>query len=389
MSKKKLRRGQVVTYCCRSQMNPMATTVNGGAYNLVPRTHESVTRSRMAEKLAALKGFEYVGEYSRAIAYDALYFVPSETLLLTQARQLGIANEDHLFGGCVSEPFIGTKSITHPLFSPQALAPAGWTSGFAHAVSRVVLHGYSAFSLADARAATANLLNSERARLKPALGIGGTGQTVIEHIDDLDAALAAIDPDELARYGVVIEQDLEDVETYSVGCAQVAGIPIAYYGTQSLTSNHCGQKVYGGSSLHVVRGNMETLQAMDLPSAVAAAIEQACVYDRAALQHLPGFFASRRNYDVARGINRQGEMCAGVLEQSWRIGGASPAEIVALEAFAADPGLRAIQVSTCERYGIGDPPPAASVHFHGIDSSAGAIAKYTMIEAREYPADPA
>ncbi|MET0379260.1 MAG: DUF3182 family protein [Spongiibacteraceae bacterium] len=355
----------------------------------MPRTHESVTRSRMAEKLAALKGFEYAGEYSRAIAYDSLYFVPSETLLLTQACELGIANQEHLFGGCVSEPFIGSKSITHPLFSPQALAPAGWTPGFAQDVARVVLRGYSAFSIADARAATAHLLKTERARLKPALGIGGTGQTVIAHIDELDAALAAIDPEELGQFGVVIEQDLEEVITYSVGCAEVAGIPIAYYGTQSLTRNHCDQNVYGGSSLHIVRGDFQTLQGMDLPSEITRAVAQACVYDQAAQRHLPGFFASRRNYDVAQGMDRKGQICTGVLEQSWRIGGASPAEIAALEAFAADSRLHTIHVSTCERYGIGEPPAAASVHFRGIDGRAGAIAKYTMIDAYEYSADPA
>lgn len=384
MGKKKPRCGQVVTYCCQSQMTPMAHSVNGGSFNLVPGTHESVTRSRMAEKLAALKGFEYVGEYSRAIAYDSLYFVPSETLLLTQARQLGITHEDHLFGGCVSEPFMSTKSITHPLFSPQAAAPAGWTPGFAQDVARVVLQGYSAFSIADARAATAELLTTGSARLKPALGIGGSGQTVITHIDEYDAAIAAIDPDELGRYGVVIEQNLEKPVTYSVGCAQVAGIPIVYYGTQSLTPNHHGENVYGGSSLHVVRGDFQTLQAMELPPEIACAIEQACVYDQAARRNLPGFFASRRNYDVVQGFDRHGHICTGVLEQSWSIGGASPAEIAALEAFAADPRLCAVQVATCQRYGIGEPPAAASVHFRGIDGRVGAIAKYTVIEAREY-----
>lgn len=388
MSKRKLRRGQVVTYCNKSQqLDSPAHAVNGGVVNLVAKTHESVTRSRMAEKLAALKGFEYAGEYSQTTTYDSLYFVPSETLQLAQARLLGITNEEHFFGGCVSEPFIGTKSITHPLFSSQAIAPAGWASRFPEDVSSVVLRGYSAFSVADARAATAQILATDRARIKPALGIGGTGQTVITHIDQLEPVIAAINPAELQQFGVVIEQDLEDVVTYSVGCAVVAGITISYYGTQHLTDNHHRQKVYGGSSLHVIRGDLKILQAMDLSDEISLAVKQACTYDEAARQHFPGFFASRRNYDVVQGINRNGQECAGVLEQSWRIGGASPAEIAALESFATDPRLRAMQVSTCESYDVAEPPAVANVHFRGIDSKVGAIVKYSVIESREYSSD--
>ena len=55
------------------------------------------------------------------------------------------------------------------------------------------------------------------------------------------------------------------------------------------------------------------------------------------------FFASRRNYDIARGIDAQGQWRCRVLEQSWRIGGASGPEVAALQAFRADPALRVIR----------------------------------------------
>ena len=89
--------------------------------------------------------------------------------------------------------------------------------------------------------------------------------------------------------------------------------------------------MYGGSELLVVRGGFEALHALGLPAEAALAVAQARVYDAAATEHFPGLFASRRNYDVVRGLDAAGRPRCGVLEQSWRIGGASGAEVAALE----------------------------------------------------------
>ena len=97
---------------------------------------------------------------------------------------------------------------------------------------------------------------------------------------------------------------------------------------------------------------------------------------------LPG--RSRRNYDVLHGRDARGRWHCGVLEQSWRIGGASGPEVAALEAFRADPLLRAVRAHSTERYGAhAAPPPGAIVHFHGVDPVAGPLVKYTMVEPHE------
>ena len=87
-----------------------------------------------------------------------------------------------------------------------------------------------------------------------------------------------------------------------------------------------------------------------VPENIRTAVGQARVYD-AATSVFPGLFASRRNYDVAQGANARGQWRSGVLEQSWRVGGATGAEIAALEAFRADPGLQVVHTSTVEVYG--------------------------------------
>jgi hypothetical protein len=76
----------------------------------------------------------------------------------------------------------------------------------------------------------------------------------------------------------------------------------------------------------------------------------------------------------------------GVLEQSWRIGGATPAEIAALRAFADDARLQSVQASTHEAYGRPEPPPHAIVYFDDREQRIGGLVKYCTVDARGYTA---
>ncbi|MGI4747235.1 MAG: DUF3182 family protein, partial [Janthinobacterium lividum] len=69
----------------------------------------------------------------------------------------------------------------------------------------------------------------------------------------------------------------------------------------------------------------------------------------------------------------------GVLEQSWRIGGASSAELAALDAFRADPMLRAVRASSFEAYGIVAPPSDAVIYFQGVDDRIGPMSRYATV----------
>jgi hypothetical protein len=209
---------------------------------------------------------------------------------------------------------------------------------------------------------------------------------VIGEPASIEAMLQTIDPAELAGYGLVLEENLIEVTTYSVGRVRVMDLVVTYYGTQRLTRDNAGELVYGGSDLVVVRGDFERLLSLDLSDDVRLAVAQARRYDAAAEVSFPGFVVSRRNYDVAQGINACGQRRSGVLEQSWRIGGASGAEIAALEAFAAEPDLEVVRASTVEEYGTNVAPPAdAVVYFQGADEEVGSITKYVTVEPHANP----
>ena len=335
-------------------------------------------QAELARRIARLGGGTVVEPGD--VARSELFLIPDDTMLLEHAAAEGIAKEAQLYGGVVPNRFVATKIVTHGLLSESAPAPAGWQVGLAAELGDAVLRGFSVFSWADARAAGRLLLRHGPIRLKDVEGTSCSGQVVIRGQAELDRAIAALDTEILAQGGLVIEENLEPVMTYSVGISRLFGQSIAYWGTQRLTRNNHENEVYGGSQLHCVRGGWAELMAIGGSAGHAEVIQKAWRYDRAVFAAYPTMFASRRNYDVAVGWDALGDRKIGVLEQSWRMGGASGAEIAAFEAFAADPSLQTVDTATVEIYGAaGAVPPGASVYFSGNDPVVGPLTKYAVV----------
>jgi hypothetical protein len=348
--------------------------------------HDLATKARVAEALAEFLGYGWAGSWRAGEAGplrgSARYLVPSDAIVgLETSRELGLGGIDDLFGGVVPHDFVATKLITHPLLRVGSPAPQGWSTEFGERTADAVLPGYSVFSIPDALEAGASLLRGGSLRIKHPQGVGGNGQWVARSSDELRARLAAFPADDLLQHGLVLERNLRRVTTLSVGQVQVGRLTISYHGTQSLTVNHAGREVYGGSRLRIVRGAFEDLLQRELPPAVRPAVLRAVCYHHAAISCFPGLFASRSNYDVARGVDDSGHWHCGVLEQSWRIGGASGAEVSALRAFDADPGLTSVVATTTERYGADVMVPAGAwLLYDGVDPTAGRLVKYAQVE---------
>ncbi|MGE6566592.1 MULTISPECIES: DUF3182 family protein [Pseudomonas] len=361
-----------------SAIEPKAGVVLLDARDHTPE-HEHGVHLKLADGLARLLGCPHIHPMQQPDAAEAYYYLPTETLIDPRRyTALGIRSEQDLFGGMVPFPYMATKAISHPL-PAGASFPPGWTNDFARQASDALLRGYTVFSKADAHAAAHLLLLDGPLRVKPVLACAGRGQQVITTADALEPLLVGMDDQALALWGLVLEEDLSDVQTFSVGQVRVAGLTCSYHGTQQLTRDHQGTEVYGGSDLVVVRGDYQALLQLPLEDHLRLAINQAMVYEQAAEQHFPGFFASRRNYDIARGISPSGHLRSGVLEQSWRLGGASSAELLALQAFADDPALQRVRASTHEVFGNPDLPSDATLFYQGNDSELGQLSKFARI----------
>jgi hypothetical protein len=252
---------------------------------------------------------------------------------------------------------------------------------FAQRVGDAVLTGFSVFTTEDAQVAGDRLMENGRVRVKPVEATGGHGQVVVQDRAALRDVIAGLDPTQLLGQGLVLEEDLDQSTTISVGQVQVADLTASYFGVQRLTPNNKGEQVFGGSDLSVARGGYDELLARPLPQEVVRAVEQARRYDAAVRACYPGFYASRSNYDVLLGRDGTGRWRSAVLEQSWRPGGATGAELAALEVFRADPECNWVRCRSVEVFGESpEPPPQAAVYFRGVDPSAGRLTKYALVQ---------
>ncbi|HCU2029747.1 TPA: DUF3182 family protein [Pseudomonas aeruginosa] len=343
--------------------------------------HEVQANLALARWLAEVQKLEFGGRYEPELRERGpLYLVPTRTLVGREtAVRLGVNSDEDLLGGFVEHAFIAGKAIVHPL--PRgSVAPEGWNPLFAEKVRDVVLHGVSVFSLADAHRAGARMLAEGPVRAKLAEACGGLGQYVAHDLDELDGWLGGLEERQLAE-GLVLEANLEKIVTHSVGQLRVNGFLLSYHGHQHQTRNARGELVYAGSDLLVARGGYAELLALDLAREVRQAIEYARIFDTAAAIFFPGCFASRRNYDIAQGTDGNGRERFGVLEQSWRVGGASSAEIAALEAFRADPGLPAVRAASFEIHEDKRLPDNSRVIYRGPDEHGDFLLKYAMTGA--------
>jgi len=346
--------------------------------------HEQHVHRHLAGQIAELLGIPFAGVQRGKCAPQQLYVVPDDTLI---APQPAISSDADLYGGVVTHPFMATKAISHPLVDANARAPEGWNTRFIELAGDVVLPGYSAFDVDDALRAGRQLLQRGALRTKLVAGRAGRGQQVIQSLAELEHWLGQQDAIRVREEGLVLEQNLGAITTYSVGQTRVGNLVASYFGTQKLTRANDGEAVYGGSDLWVVRGDYRALvRQLDLPVA-RTVIAQAQRYEQAAETTFPGFIASRRNCDVAVGHDPAGHQCSGVLEQSWRIGGASSAEIHALVAFAADPTLQRVQAGSWEVYGAAPPiPESALVLYQGDDPATGPLTTGVRVRPWQPPA---
>ncbi|GLK82710.1 DUF3182 family protein [Ancylobacter defluvii] len=346
------------------------------------RNHRQEGVRALARRIARLRGSDFIEAPAGPLPHGS-YAVPTETLVGDRlAGRLGIQSEEDLFGGLVPYAVLAGKAITHGLVDADALRPEGWSPTFGEAVRGMTLRGASVFDRRSAAQAGRALLAMGPIRLKPAWADGGHGQQVLDEVGALDAALEAMDADELQSLGLVVEEDLNEATVYSIGRLRFGNRVFAYFGHQETTRNNAGQTAYGGSTLTVFPGALDELLERPMDAPVRQAVEYAQAYDRAALRHLPGLIASRRNYDVIAGRDARGDPRLGVLEQSWRIGGASGAEIAAVEAFHADPALVCVRASCVERYGARHEAPEDSiVYFDADDPEVGPLIKFARIEA--------
>lgn len=344
--------------------------------------HQRIMLMKDAETIARLLSCNFEGKYCAGRPFaGTTFYVPDDSLLPEEASALGIQHPEEFYGGIVPFPFVKTKVISHGLLDSNSAHPVGWSFDFSDRVRGVVLRGYTAFSHEDARRATARLLAHGPVRIKSPLGASGKGQKVVRSLPELDDLKESWDANDLKEYGLVLEEDIHNKRTLSVGLVNLRDMTVSYCGMQRMTKDNNGHSIYGGSTLLCVRGAWDALENLPLTRNLRLAVRQAKIYDQA-MEEYQGFIASRRNYDVGQGDDDRGNWKSGVFESSWRVGGATAAELLAIKFFLEDPNLMTIRVSHREEYGSNRTAPDGSIiHFQGEDPIAGPVIRYTIADS--------
>jgi hypothetical protein len=269
------------------------------------------------------------------------YFLPHAALTKSASEPMGIRTEDDLFGGVVEVASHRDKAILHPRVPGYEQNCIWHSSKFADLVSGAVLPGFSVFSTADAHKALRRLqAEGYTVRGKDPTRDGSGGQWAIKDEAHLSSIMASLPQKQILDHGFVLESNLETLETLSIGQIYFNGKFYSYYGNQESTTSPKGNQTYGGTTLTMMRGPFEDLARFIDDPHLSRAVEQAKTVYRAYSVYDP--LISRANFDVVQGQTSNHEFLSGVVDQSLRIGGATPAEIMAIEALQRDPSIEQV-----------------------------------------------
>ena len=210
---------------------------------------------------------------------------------------------------------------------------------FTKSIGEATLPGFTAFTPHDAAEAFKKMRDEGLSvRFKDPSSTGGLGQQLVRNQNELAEALTAHES-KFANVGAVLEVDLENVETVTVGYVDLDGKTYTWYGKPHDVEFNDMLR-FGGNELTVVKGGFDVLrrQCKD-PSDLLAVVQTEHVFD--AYSNL-GTIITRGTFDVVRGNALDGTYMSGVADPSFRPSASSAAEIRAIEAFAESAGTHVV-----------------------------------------------
>lgn len=308
----------------------------------IPEPYQGFIRARNGQigtDIAQLLGIPYRGYAFDSVAEPNLYIVTSKTLTKeTAAKKFGSSSSADFYGLAVGDINDVGKAILHPTHATRT--PSFYRADFAEKVRRFVLPGLSCFSPLDAQTAYHEYANNGfDLRFKVANESDGNGQYKIDNPNHLKDV---IDQERKAlKEGVVIEANLNDPNTISLGFVQIGQQQYSFIAHQKNTQpNAEGQSKYLGANVTVVRGPMEVfLKDKDLSMLENTAALQAIEFNQLYQQTFRPY-ASRLSYDVVTGFDNHGNTLSGVTDITGRVGGTCPALMVSLLAMQEDPSIQ-------------------------------------------------
>jgi Protein of unknown function (DUF3182) len=303
-----------------------------------PNSSVPVSIDAVAERIATHIGA--VMDTSETAATER-YFVPMAAIHEPLARKVGISALGGAYGGIVKELQHADKAVLHQLPHASMQSPGWYSRRFATEVKDTVLPGFTTFSAEDTRVAF-NRMQGEgySVRFKDPAGTGEKGQYLVKTRDELEQVMLR-HGDGFTEAGAILEANLNNAETITVGYVDIEGDQYSWYGSP-YDVEFSGTKRFGGNDITVVRGGLSALRDYCKDVRNKTAVEQSKVVFDAYHAHL-GSLIMRATFDAVQGIDNNGQFISGITDPSLRPSASSAAEIRAIEAFRDYPDAKAVK----------------------------------------------
>lgn len=302
-----------------------------------PDSSVPVNIAAVAERIAGVLDGSVV---SLNEAGENPYFMPFAAVHESLAHEKGITGDGDVYGGIVKALEHADKAILHELPTTGASHPLWYSRTFAKGVGEVVLPGFTSFSVEDTMQAFASMQDMGlTARFKDPSSTGGMGQFLVRSRNELEKAITPY-KDKIPEVGAVLEANLQNHETVTIGYVDMNGQSYSWYG-RPYDVQHNDMTRFGGNELTVAQGDIRNLMQYATNPSDRLAISQAGrVFDAYSLL---GSTIIRATLDAVQGIGSNGEFLSGITDPSLRPSASSAAEIRAVEAFIANPSAEVVK----------------------------------------------
>lgn len=285
----------------------------------------------IAEKIARHQGLPFNPNPIMQGIENKTYVVPGATLTSGQADQLLIAAENDFYGTAAPTMDHVGKSILHRSMSERY--PGFYSPEFAQEAESMglVLPGYTGFAKEEIQQAFMCVDSRPLLyRLKVPNESDGNGQYRINDTEHLVSLLSQIDAESIAQHGMVIEPDLRNKSTVSVGHFALGDDSYSFVANQTGEMID-GRDVYlGGNDIIVARGELQNLMDMlhQLGDERFESVAKGKAFFQLYAKHYP-LLSSRMSVDVLSGSHPDFGQISGVTDITGRLGGLCPATTLA------------------------------------------------------------
>lgn len=308
----------------------------------------------VAEYLADYFGVAYLSaDAGGGPKGENVYYVPPVTQARDNANKSYIEHVDDFYGLLVENIGHVHKAILHTTTSQSV--PSFYSHHFACSVSELVVPGLTVFTKEEALFAHKIMQNraGKEVRLKYPDKSDGRDQFSIVNREHLAGILGSVDEREVVEKGLVLETNVRDVETVSVGYCVLGDQTYSFIALQKNDiAPEDGRDRYVGALVRVVKGNVSSLRSVAKNSKEEKAIEACVKFDAQYSYFEP--VASRISYDYLHGYDDKGNLMSGVTDITGRLGGTCPALVMSVMEYKENPRLKVVQSEVSLNYDPGE-----------------------------------